>query len=45
VLDVTKNVKVVVYFLGLGVLEVQFGKSKSFKQKRDWGEHSFTISL
>jgi len=24
-------VKVVVYFLGLGVLEVQFGKNKSFK--------------
>jgi len=33
VLDLTKNVKVVVYFLslGLGVLEVQLGKSKSFK--------------
>jgi len=34
VLDLTKNVnKVVVYFLSLelGVLEVQFGKSKSFK--------------
>jgi len=24
-------VKVVVYFLGLGVLEVQFGKNESFK--------------
>jgi len=45
VLDLTKNVKVVVYFLSLGlrVLEVQFGKSKSIKWKRDWGEHSFTL--
>ena len=34
VVDLTKNVKIVVYYfvsLGLGVLEVQFGKSKSFK--------------
>ena len=33
VLDFTKIVKVVVYFpsLGQAVLEVQFGKSKSFK--------------
>jgi len=39
VLDLTKNIKVVVYFLslavalplGVGVLEVQFGKRKSFK--------------
>jgi len=32
VLDLTKNTKVVVYFpsLGLGVLDIQFGKSKSF---------------
>jgi len=37
--DLTKNVEVVVYLLSLrlGVLEVQFGKSKSFKWKRDWG--------
>jgi len=36
------NKKCQVYFLsqGLGVLEVQFGKSKSFKWKKDWGEHS-----
>jgi len=32
VLDLTKSGKVV-YFLSLAVLEVQFGKSKSFKQK------------
>jgi len=33
VLDLTKNVNVVVSFpsLGLEVLDVQFGKSKSFK--------------
>jgi len=39
VLDLTKNIKVVLYFLslavelplGVGVLEVQFGKRKSFK--------------
>jgi len=33
VLDLTKNVKVVVFFLSLGpgVLEIQFGKSRSFK--------------
>jgi len=37
VLDLTKNVKVVVYYLSLalGTLQVQFGKNKSFKQKRD----------
>jgi len=39
VLDLTKSGKVV-YSLNLAVLEVQFGKSKSFKWKRDWGEHS-----
>jgi len=41
VLDLTTSDKVV-YSLsrGLGVLEVQFGKGKSFKWKRDWGEDS-----
>jgi len=39
VLDLTKSGKVV-YSLSLAVLEVQFGNSKSFKWKRDWGEHS-----
>jgi len=43
VLDLTKSGKVV-YSLRLAVAvleaEVQFGKSKSFKWKRDWGEHS-----
>jgi len=39
VLDLTKSGNVV-YSLGLAlaVLEVHFGKS--FKWKRDWGEHS-----
>jgi len=39
VLDLPKSGKVV-YFLSLAVLEVQFGKSKSFTWKRDWDEHS-----
>jgi len=30
----------VVFSLSLEVLEVQFGKNKTFKWKRDWGEHS-----
>jgi len=39
VLDLIKSGKVV-YFLSLAVVGVQFAKSKSFKRKRDWGEHS-----
>jgi len=42
-LDLSKNGKVV-YSLSLEVLEVQFGNSKSFKWKRDWGEHSLHCS-
>jgi len=39
VLDLTKSGKFV-YSLSVAVLEVQFGKSKSFKWKRAWGEQS-----
>jgi len=41
VMDLTKSGKVIHSLsLALAVLEVQFGKSKSFKWKRGWGEHS-----
>jgi len=39
VLDLTKISKIV-FSLSPAVLEAQFGKSTSFKCKRDWGEHS-----
>jgi len=43
--DLTKHVKVFVYFLslGLGALEVMFEKSKSFTCRRGWGKHSFIL--
>jgi len=40
VVDSTKSSKVVCS-LSLAVLKIQFGKSKSFKWKRGWSEHSF----
>jgi len=40
VLDLTKRGKVVYSLsLALAVPEFQFGKSKSFKWKRNWSEH------
>jgi len=44
VLDLTQKWQGCLFSISLAVLEVQFGKSKSFKWKRHWGEHSLHCS-